>query len=518
MIDNYQFLDDGVLSPKGGKMPFKTKPFKHQLKCLKEYGERKYFALLADMGTGKTWIIINDFAYLFCRGLVRDLLVIAPNGVQWNWVKNELATHLPEPVQNKVIYAGYSGAMNKKEKDNLQGLFSIKARGLGRILCVNWESLSNAKGTELINNFLTEPARTMIVLDESDYCKNPTSKRAKFVQSLADKAAYKRIMTGTPINNSPFDAWMQFNFLDPSILKAPSFIGFKCRYGVFLSQENPLVRAIRAKTRARRAMVQAVEHGHPVYKNLDELKNLIAPHSFRVLKSDCLDLPPKVYKNIYVDMTAKQAQAYKKMCREGILLLENKELTVLNKISILTKLCQIAGNNCILPDGTCEKVDSDHNPKLEKCIELIKQAINLDKQVIVWARYRAEIYDITKALQLEGIPAGVYFGDTSHLDRITNINDFQSGALKVFVANAQSAGTGLTLTAASVVIYYSNSFSLHDRLQSEDRAHRIGQKDNKVLYINLLARDTVDEHIQNCLSNKLDVANTVTAFKSLLKV
>lgn len=516
IMDNYIFNEDCIVSPKGGKIEFKTKPYKHQLYCLSKYGDMEVFALLADMGTGKTWIIINNYAYLFAKGKVKNMLVIAPNGVQWNWVNNEIKLHLPERVAEHVTWAGYSGNMNKADKTNLNNLFSIKAAELGKILCVNWESLSNKRGVDLINSFLDLSDKNMIVLDESDYCKTPTAKRTKVVMDIAKKSLYRRIMTGTPITNSPFDAWTQFNFLSDKILNAPSFVSFKCRYGVFLPQNNPLVQAIKAKSRSSKALVQATKDGHPVYKNLDQLQRLIIPYSFRVLKQDCLDLPPKIYKNIYIELTKKQLGAYTIAKTDGIIQLQNDSVPILNKIAILTKLCQMTGNNVILPDGTNCKIDPDNNPKLEKCVELVKQFLDLKKQVIVWARYRNEIMDIVSALRENNIPTTMYFGGVNDQEKREAINSFQLGTYKVFVANQQSGGTGITLTKASVVIYYSNSFSLHDRLQSEDRCHRIGQTDNKVLYINLLAKNTVDESIQRCLDNKFDVASAITHFKSLL--
>ena len=517
----YFFTKDFIQSPKGGVITFKTKPYDHQLQCLAKYGDREYFALLADMGTGKTWIIINNYAYLFARGKVANMLVVAPNGVQWNWVQNEIKMHLPDKVAPFVMWAGYSGAMNKSDKDKLNALFDVRARinnniNMGKILCVNWESLSNKKGCELINNFLNMSDRNMIVLDESDYCKSPTAKRTKFVMEIAKRARYKRIMTGTPITNSPFDAWTQFNFLNENILGAPSFVAFKCRYGVFLPQNNPLVQAIKAKSRSRQALVQATKDGHPVYKNLEHLQGLIKPFSFRVLKEDCLDLPPKIYKNIYIELTKKQRAAYDIAKKEGIIQLDNDSVPILNKIAILTKLCQMTGNNVITPDGINNKIDLENNPKLEKCIELVQQFLSLNKQIIIWARYRHEILDIAEALGKIHVPTSVYFGGVSETDKRSAIDEFQLGTTKVFVANQQSGGTGITLTKASIVIYYSNSFSLHDRLQSEDRCYRIGQTDNKVIYINLLAKDTVDESIQRCLDNKLDVASAITHFKSLI--
>lgn len=499
---------------------FKTKPYEHQLRCLQQFANRYYYALLAEMGTGKTWIAINNFAYLFYTGRVNKMLVIAPNGVQWNWVKRELPEHLIEynsKLQMGVKWAGYSGGMgvrdNKLFKAFMDAPLFEYGWKYGKILCMNWESLSTAKGQSIAEAFLaTGKEKNMIALDESDYCKNPDAKRTKFVMKLGELAKYKRIMTGTPITNSPFDAYSQFNFLSPKILGISSFYAFKTRYGVFLPPSSPLVQAIKARTRARNVLVPLQVNGHPVYKNLDDLKRKIETVSFRVTKAECLDLPPKVYINEYVDLTKKQKQIYKQVRDEGILQLQDAEVPILNKISILTKLCQITGNNFKLPDGTDYIIDTEHNPKLERLLDLVGQLVNNQQKVIVWCRYRAEIEQIAAALANLGYIVGTYYGDTKESERKTLIDEFQKGVVDVFISNPQSGGTGITLTAASTVIYYSNSFSLHDRLQSEDRAHRIGQDAGKVMYINILARNTIDELIQKALDNKNDVAKYITSF------
>ena len=502
---------------------FKTKPYEHQLRCLQQFANRYYYALLAEMGTGKTWIAINNFTYLFYTGRVNKMLVIAPNGVQWNWTKRELPEHLIEyndKLQMEVKWAGYSGGMGAKDDKLFKAFMDAPLFEYGwtngKILCMNWESLSTAKGQSIAEAFLaTGKEKNMIVLDESDYCKNPDAKRTKFIMKLGELAKYKRIMTGTPITNSPFDAYSQFNFLSSKVLGISSFYAFKTRYGVFLPPSSPLVQAIKARTRARNVLIPLQVKGRPVYKNLDDLKRKIEPVSFRVTKAECLDLPPKVYINEYVDLTKKQKQIYKQVRDEGVLQLQNAEVPILNKISILTKLCQITGNNFKLPDGTDYVIDTEHNPKLERLLELIKQITDNDQKVIVWCRYRAEISQIAAALAKQGYTVGTYYGDTKESERKALIDEFQNGSIQVFISNPQSGGTGITLTAASTVIYYSNSFSLHDRLQSEDRAHRIGQDANKVTYINILARHTTDELIQRALDGKYDIAKYITSFNGL---
>lgn len=526
--DGYEFTPQGIKSPHGSFLPFRSTPFKHQLQCLTQYGTAPYFALLAEMGTGKSWIAINNYAYLLIRRKVQNMLVIAPNGVQWNWIANELPKHLPTPAAAVVQYAGFSGGIKAKDKARLQDLME-HADTTPSVLCVNWDALARGKGVDIVREFLDKSTRNMIVLDESDYCKNPDSLRAKHLMQLRDKAAYRRIMTGTPITNSPFDAYSQFNFLSPDILNCPSYFLFKARHAVFLSASHPFILKMRARGQKAPQIVKRGPDGFPMYKNLEMLKQQIEPYSFRVLKKDCLDLPDKVYIKEYVNLTSAQEKAYQKIKDEGLApVTDGMELPLANKLALLTCLCQVTGNHfphyliekmkAVEGDGAdvSDVIDQKVNPKLQRAMELIHEALATQQQVIIWARFRDELFDLEAACKAAQIPAVTYFGDTSEEKRIEAINKFQSGDALVFISNPQSGGTGITLTAGSVMIYYSNSFSLHDRLQSEDRCHRIGQKKSKVTYIDLLAQGTIDEKIQTALHNKQDIAQAVTAFKNFI--
>ena len=516
----YLFTPEGIKSPKGGFLRFSTAPYAHQLRCLEQFGDSKYFALLAEMGTGKTWIIINNYAYLLAKGDVRNMLVVAPNGVQWNWVKNELPAHLPAALSKKVLWAGFSGNMLKRERDALDALLSTAAAAPS-VLCVNWNALSYDRGVEVIRTFLAADESVMVVLDESDFCKNPATKVTKTVLDvLAPAAKYRRIMTGTPIVNSPFDAWSQFNFLSPAILNSPSYVAFKRRHGVFLPVTHPLVRAVQGHSRGAPLIPAKDSAGHAIYKNLDKLTAAIEPVSFRVLKADCLDLPPKVYTSVYVDLTPTQKKVYNIALKQNLVLLKNDAIPVTNKVAILSHLHQLTGNHyapSLLSTSSAAAprpgslVDTERNPKLERALEIIGDVVGRGGSIIVWARYRAEIGDLVEACTKAGFSAVSYYGDTSPAARLEAVTAFENGAAKVFIANPASAGTGLTLVAASTVLYYSNSFSLHDRLQSEDRAHRIGQK-RSVTYIDLIARDTIDERVVDVLKNKRDVASLITNF------
>lgn len=486
---------------------FKTQPYKHQLECLNKFGRQQAFALLAEMGTGKTWIVINNIADLWASGDCGGVLVLAPNGVHTNWTRLELPKHMPDWCRYRS--AAWVSTPNKREKEDLEKLFADPGIGELRILTMNHEALQTKRGMEFAEKFLLCCHRSMIVADESDAYKNPTALRTKNLMKLRKFSHWRRIMSGTPINNAPFDAFSQFSFLDEHILGTTSFYAFKAEYAEMLQDGNPLLTAIKKRSGSRFTpqVVARGAGGRPKYRNLDKLSRLIAPHSFRVLKRDCLDLPDKIYKTLVFSMTREQIEVYKKAEEECRIVFQNEE-TPFNKLVAVTKLAQITSGYYIHPLSEEPVRIEGENPKLELLAERVQKVIEAGEKVIIWARYRIEIEDIVARLSKEGISCVEYHGGVKKGDRIDAIEAFERGEAQVFVGNQQAGGTGITLVAASYVIYFSNNFSLRDRLQSEDRAHRIGQTRN-VTYINIAAKGTIDEAVIKALTSKKDVADTI---------
>lgn len=484
---------------------FKTKPYRHQLDCLTRFGRKHAFALLAEMGTGKTWIVINNIADLWSSGDCDAVLVLAPNGVHSNWTRLELPKHMPDWVRYKA--AAWSASPNKDERAALADITKSQNNEL-RVLTMNWEALQSKRGADFAMQFAEGCDRLMIVCDESDAIKNPTAKRTKELMKLKGHSRWRRIMSGTPINNAPFDAFSQFMFLDSRILGTTSFYAFKAEYAEMLPPTNPLVQSIRQRSSMRgNPQVVATANGRPKYRNLDKLSALIAPHSFRVLKSECLDLPAKVYKTAYFDMTPQQRAVYKKAEDECRLVFDGEE-TPFNKLVAVTKLAQVTSGYYIHPLAEEPVRIEGDNPKLDLLVDRVKAIVAAGEKVIVWARYRIEIEDIVARLRAEGIKPVEYHGGTKPSERVEAIEQFENGDAQVFVGNQQAGGTGITLVAASYVIYFSNNFSLRDRLQSEDRAHRIGQTKN-VTYLNIAAKGTIDEAVIGALMAKKDVAEQI---------
>lgn len=487
---------------------FKTKPFAHQLECLQKFAGRKFFALNAEMGTGKTWIIINDLCMLAKRKEIKRVLVLAPNGVHQNWTLREFPTHANESIEYSAF--AYRSLHTKAEVAARQKFIDKKDVDL-RVLTAHWDCLASPKALLFLEQFCEqEDGELAIVCDESDSIKNPSSQRYKNLMSrLRPHSTYRRTMTGTPVNNSPFDVWAQYRFLHNSIFN-PNFYTFKARYAEMLPANNPLVEAImRGGNRVPQIVAKGIG-GHPKYRNLEELNKIIEEHSFRILKTDCLDLPEKIYKTITFELTKEQRMVYDHLVESSrIKNVAPEEDTPVHQLARLSKLCQVSSSYYIHPDLEKEIEIFGHKPKLEILEGLLEAAcLSQDKQVIIWARFKREIRDIKELLVKMKLSHVEYHGDITNEDRSQGIDAFQSGKAKVFLGNQQAGATGITLTAADTMIYYSNNFSLRDRLQSEDRAHRIGQKNN-VTYIDICASGTVDEKIVGVLRSKKDILQAV---------
>ena len=464
---------------------FKTRPFDHQTVAFMRSRDLPAYALFMEQGTGKTKVVIDNAAYLFAKGEIDTLIVACPNSVKTNWVIDELATHMPDWVQYDAAY--WESTPNKAEKAQFEQLYDLNGRL--KVLVVNIEALSKKRAADVVLKY-ARSRKSMFVVDESSRIKSDGASRTKHCRHIAAHCNYRRLMTGTPITQSPMDLYAQMRVLDESILGHSSFYSFRNQYAVMGGYEMKEVVA---------------------YKNLDELKETLQAFSYRVLKVDCLSLPAKIYQKRYIEHTPEQARVYKRMKVKMESDLADGEITTA-KIALvkLGRLQQINSNFVRNDDGGFSVVDAKSNPRLDALVEIIEDS---GGKVIVWARFRQDIELITQRLNKEfgDGSAAAFYGGVKTADRQEIKSDFQdkSAKLQFFVGNPEAGGIGLTLTEASTVVYYSNDFSLETRLQSEDRAHRIGQTKN-VTYIDIITKDTVDEKIVKALRSKRDVSSLVT--------
>tara|TARA_R110000796_G_scaffold87366_1_gene188569 strand:- start:1379 stop:3082 length:1704 start_codon:yes stop_codon:yes gene_type:complete len=462
--------------PENDDFNFETKPFEHQRKAFYMSRDKKSFALLMEQGTGKTKVIIDNAAYLYGKGEITALIVIAPNGVHRNWINSEIPIHMPKWCVHKSVF--YTAGMNKKRTEEYNSV--IGASDCLKIFSFNVEAFTSIKAIEFMQKALLSN-KVMLVVDESSRIKRPGAKRTKIITKFGKQAEYLRIMTGTPVTKGPEDVYSQFKFLDHKILGYDSFYSFRARYCTMGGFEN-------------RQIIS--------YQNIDELTRNIEGHSFRVLKKDCLDLPDKIYQRHYVEMSAKQIKIYKNMKESFVAELEGQVVNAPEAITRLLRLQQITCGWFPTENGV-EPIENK-NLRLEALKEILG---DINSKVIIWARFKADLKAIEAAL---GDLAVSYHGEVSNDDREAAVYRFQNDdSIRYFIGQPQSGGIGLTLTAADYVVYYSNSFDLEIRMQSEDRCHRIGTKNN-VTYIDIEARKTIDSKIIKALREKKSLADIIT--------
>lgn len=467
---------------------FKTKPFNHQLKALQDSWAADYYALFMEMGTGKSKVAIDTIGALYQSGQVNAALIVAPKGVYDNWVRGEIPTHLPDDISRLVVR--WTPSTSKTFQEEMKALVYDPFEGL-KIFVMNVEALSTPRGTKAAYFFLRENPDNIMVVDESTTIKNRKATRTKNIMMLAKDAKYKRILTGSPITKSPMDLYSQCAFLSPNALGFSSYYSFQGRYAV-----------VQKRQFGQRAIQEIV-----AYRRLDELNQKLDRFSNRILKENCLDLPDKMYIRRDVALTDEQKRVYTQMKKLALAKLENGELAT--TASVLTQLMRLQQICCgfLQPDeGEIQPIESN---RLKELLEITDE---LQGKAIIWATYTHDIQQVANALRDRFGPEAVatYYGATPQDERQEIVERFQEkdGPLRFFVGQPKTGGYGITLTAANTVIYYSNSYDLEIRLQSEDRAHRIGQS-RKVTYIDLVSPNTIDEKVLKALRSKIDLAGKV---------
>ncbi len=466
---------------------FKTKPYEHQLKALEKSWAQKTYALFMEMGTGKSKVLVDNIAMLYDRGAIKGALIVAPKGVYKNWHDIEIPVHLPEHVEHTKVL--WEPTQTKKKQLELDTLFDGGADL--KVLIMNIEAFSTNKGLDFAHSFLNIfLGKALIGIDESTTIKNPTAKRTKNILTIGNLASYRRILTGSPVTKSPLDLYSQCEFLDPYHLGHQSYYSFRARYA------NMVKRNFGGRS------VQIVAS----YRKLDELTDKLEKFSYRVLKEDCLDLPPKVFTTRTVDLSEEQTKMYLTMRKAAIAEHKGKLMSSMSALTTLLRLHQITCGTFKADDGTITQLKNNRLTALMECLE------ETEGKAIIWATYREDIKNIVATLKKAYGEASTveYHGGVDARVRQDHIAQFQDvkGPTRYFVGNPSTGGYGITLTAANTVIYYSNSYDLEKRLQSEDRAHRIGQT-GSVTYVDLVSEKTIDERIIKSLKAKVNIANEI---------
>ena len=467
------------------KYKFKMPPYEHQLTALRKGWNLDEFAYFMDMGTGKSKVLIDNFSVLYDKGHIGGVLIIAPKGVYRNWSSNEIPTHMPEHVLADICIwqPNHTQRFLTTWKKLFEDNYNLK------IFLMNIEAFSTRKGVEVAEKFLLAHS-TLMAIDESTTIKSKNAKRTKSIVKLGKMAKYRRIMTGSPITKSPMDLYTQCEFLNPELLGHKSFYSFQYEYAI-----------IKRRNLGSYSFNQIVG-----YKNLKELNGLLDNFSYRVRKQDCLDLPDKVYTKRVVELSPEQAKMYSDLKKIALGICEEGTVTPTTILTQLLRLQQVCSGHVKLDDGTIKTFSSAKIKELEAVVE------EINGKALIWANFTHDIESIVELLtNMYGEDSVVsYYGATSTDQRDYAMSSFQNpdSPVRFFVGQPRTGGYGLTLTQASTVIYYSNSYDLEVRLQSEDRAHRIGQV-NKVTYIDIIAEKTVDEKVLQALRSKIDIASVV---------
>jgi len=487
----------------------KTEPYAHQRELFERTRELESYALFWEMGCGKTKPVIDTIGERFEAGSINAALILAPKAVAPNWVNDELPAHMPDRVMERAaVFLWDTGkATNKGYQAKLAKFLATPPDRLA-ILVMSYDAVMTErkpgakrglmKGREAAKAVLTD-RETMMVLDESARIKNPDAKRTKRVQAAGRHAKMRRVLTGTPVPNSPFDVYSQLRFLDPDVWKrmgCGTFASFKAMFGVWVEH-------VRNDNGQR--FKQLVD-----YQNLAILHKAVDAMGDRLLKDDVLDLPPKMYQRMTFDMSKEQRALYEKLRDEFMVWLDTGDLiTAPLAITRMLRLQQVTSGYCPTDDGNTVLIEP--NPRLALLGEIVE---DIPHQAIIFGKFQHDVDLIAELMKKQGRTFVTYDGRTKTDDRENARKSFKAGDAQFFVANPAAAGEGLTLHMAKTVVYYNTSFRLSDRLQSEDRAHRAGMDDRPVTYIDLVARGTIDAHIIRALRTKVDLAAQITGDKA----
>jgi SNF2 family DNA or RNA helicase len=459
------------------KYPYKTTPYEHQRNALNQSAEQTQWAYFMEMGTGKTKVTIDNIAYLYLQRKINSVLIIAPKSVYLNW-ETEIEIHMPDVLKYKI----YKWNVDKdKDYHALNNSKDLK------IFLINVEALSTKRGFEGCKDYLITNSLNFVALDESTTIKNRSAKRTKNILALQKLARVRRILTGSPITKSPLDLYTQCQFLSPELLGFSSYLAFRNRYAEMTDIPVGSGRYISVPK---------------YYKRLEELEKKMKLFSTRIRKDECLDLKPKVRQRRYIELDGEGKRIYEKLRTNALAIVEDSTISFSNKLTEIIKLHQVCNGFTKNDDG---EVLSLHNSKVNALDEILEET---DGKVIIWANYIYNIEQLIEFLEKKYGKESVVsiYGAVDVQTRKDAVKRIQEDPdTRFLVGNPTTGGFGLTLTAVNTVIYFSNNYNLEVRKQSEDRAHRMGQK-GTVVYIDIVARNTLDEAIMKSLTSKGQIA------------
>lgn len=442
----------------------------------KKTTEGRGFGFLFEMGCGKTLTAIATMGAAYEMGAIKTVLIIAPTSVCSVWPKE-----FDEYAAFKYNVAVLLGDKQKRLAA-LRGLAAFPFKAL-QVAVINYESTWR----EGIFEALLDWRPDMVICDESQRIKEPTAKQSKAMHQIGDAAKYKLILSGTPIQNNAIDLYSQYRFLDPTVF-GTNFYAFRNRYAIMGGFD-------------RRQIVG--------YKDLDKLIQKEHSIAYRVTKEEALDLPEQTFLTQYITLEGKDKQLYDRIKRDSFAELENGgQITAPTVLTKLLRLQQFTGGFIQADEST--RPEFVFKGKINALEDILDDyVISAGKKLVIFCRFRPEIDLISESLRKKKIRFASIYGDIKIEDRGPIVDDFQKNPeTKVFLAQIDTAGLGITLTAADTCVYYSENFNYAAYSQSLARIHRIGQK-NRCTYIHLVVEHSIDETILKALAKKEDLAKTV---------
>lgn len=438
----------------------------------------KGFGFLFEMGCGKTLTAIATLGTVYKLGNIEKVLIIAPTSVCSVWPKE-----FEDYADFKSVLKVLLGDKNKRLKA-LSDLENFPFKAL-KVAVINYESTWREEIFEALYKWNAD----MIICDESQRIKTHDAEQSKAVHKLGDQARYKLILSGTPVQNNAIDLYSQYRFLDPTVF-GTNFYQFRNRYAI---------------------MGGFNRHQIVGYRDLDQLIQKEHSIAYRVTKNEALGLPEQTFLERRIIMSAKEKNIYDRIRRESFTELDDRGQVTVTTTTVLTKLLRLQQftGGFLIADGQ-DKVELVSKGKLNALEEIIDDyVVDARKKLVIFARFRPEIDLIGQMLKKKKIRYGEIYGDVKLEARGDIVKDFQTNKdTKVFLAQIDTAGLGITLTAADTCVYYSVNFNYAAYSQSLARIHRIGQK-NTCTYIHLITEGTVDETILKALAKKEDLAKTI---------
>ena len=460
-------------------MPIKGSPYKHQrdafefalslmLKAWPHELHSRGVSLLMEMGTGKTITSIAIAGALYHAVEIGKVLIVAPLSILGVW-EDEFAKFADFSYELIIL----QGPVERKA-DTLRHMSGDALQ----VAVINYESAWRMEAE------ISKWNPGLIIADEGHKIKTHNTNASKSMHKLGARAQYRLLLTGTLVTNHALDVFSQYKFLNPAIF-GQSFYTFRGRYF---------------------SMTGYGRHTPVLKKSMEpELTRRIHSIAFRVTKAECLDLPETTDITRFVALEPEAFKTYKSVVKDSYAELAAGEVTVTNVLTKLMRLSQLTGGFIHADDNA--RLVPISSSKLNALGEIIESVQSEGGKVVVIARFIAEIDAISKMLNGNCIQHAIITGEVK--DRSAEVDAFQNNPdVTVFIGQIQTAAMGITLTAASTMVFYSLDYSMSNYEQARARIHRVGQK-NACTYIHLIAKSTIDEKVLKALRDKTNLAKVL---------